>query len=154
MMRIAKGLSVAAATLGLSAMTAAPAGQLFQQTPCGIALPGTSSHGLTLVNDGTIVYNSNQGLCWLSDANLAGNPFVRALMNFSGANPDGSMDYATAVNWVAALNGFNNGKGWLNHNNWQLPTTQATDTSCSSAKGGNFGALCMGSALATSITKA
>jgi hypothetical protein len=90
-MRIAKALGVAAALLGLSGMTAAPAGQLFQQTPCGIALPGTSSHGLTLVNDDTIVYDANQGLCWLSDTNLAGNPFVRALMNFS-ASQSGRLD--------------------------------------------------------------
>jgi hypothetical protein len=65
------------------------------------------------------------------------------------------MDYETALNWVDALNKYNGGKGWLNHNHWQLPTTQLTDAnvppgtqnSCSSQKQGNFGALCKGSAL-------
>jgi hypothetical protein len=135
------------------------AAQGFQQTPCGIAFPrirpiGTT--GLTLVNGGSIVYDSNQQLCWLSDANPAGNPFIRALVPLKSSNPDGStpvinpdgtMDYQTARNWVDSLNRFNNGKGWLDHNNWQFPTTQTTDYTCSSRKTGNFGVLCNGSAL-------
>ncbi len=119
---------------------------------------GLRPQGLTPVNFGTLVYDSNQGLCWLADANLAGNPLVRAIVPLSplnpdgvttpAINPDGTMDYQTALNWVNALNSFNNGNGWLNHHNWQLPTTQRTDTSCSSVHdGGNFGALCRGSAL-------
>ena len=47
-------------------------------------------------------------------------------------NPDGTMDYETALNWVNALNKFNGGKGWLDHNPWQLPDTIPTDTQCSS----------------------
>jgi len=157
MIRFVKMLSVAAAMLSLSGMTAAPAGQFFQETPCGFAIGGVSSHGLTLVNDGTLVYDANQGLCWLSDANLAGNPFIRAIVPLSPINPDGvttplinpdgTMDYQTALNWVDSLNSFNGGNGWLNHHDWQLPTTQNTDVTCSSHNGGNFGALCTGSAL-------
>ena len=102
-----------------------------------------------------MVYDSNMAVCWLADANLAGNPQVRALVKLSAVNPDGSapainpdgtMDYETALNWVDALNGFNGGKGWLNHNNWQLPATAAADTTCTSHNGGDFGALCSGSA--------
>jgi hypothetical protein len=102
-----------------------------------------------------MVDDSNMAVCWLADANLAGNPQVRALVKLSAVNPggsapainpDGTMDYETALDWVDALNGFNCGKGWLNHNNWQLPATAAADTTCTSHNGGDFGALCSGRA--------
>jgi hypothetical protein len=130
------------------------------QTPCGealanVSLPGT--HGLTLADGGALVYDSNVGVCWLSNANLAGNPLVRALVGLSPMNPDGStpvinpdgtMDYETALNWVDSLNRFNHGKGWLNHNNWQLPATPLTDHACSSSKDGDFGVRCEADGLA------
>jgi hypothetical protein len=144
-----------------------------QLTPCGIATigdPRFTAQGLIPVVGG-LVFDSNQGLCWLADSNLAGSPEARAAIgpflsptnpdpDSDGATlpviyPDGTMDYETALNWVDGLNKYNGGKGWLNHNNWQLPTTQLTDAnvppgtqnSCSSQKQGNFGALCKGSAL-------
>ncbi len=40
-------------------------------------------------------------------------------------DPDGTMDYETALNWVNALNLYNNGMGWLNHITWQLPDDSA-----------------------------
>jgi hypothetical protein len=129
-----------------------------QPTPCGTATgsnPTFATQGLTPVNGG-LVYDSNQGLCWLADANPAGNPAVRARLSLSPLNadgstplinPDGTMDWETAVNFVNALNSFNGGKGWLNHNNWQLPTTIQSDKTCSSENAGNFGVLCTASAL-------
>ena len=57
------------------------------------------------------------------------------------------MDWETALNWVNALNSYNNGRGWLGHNNWQLPTNPAADTTCSSSNVDNFGIQCTGSAL-------
>ena len=66
-------------------------------------------------------------------------------------NPDGTMNFETALNWVNALNAFNKGRGWLGHNNWQLPTNIAADTTCSSFNAGNFGALCTASASPVSI---
>jgi hypothetical protein len=125
-------------------------------TPCGAASGAPMGNGLLPVRWGTIVYDSLQGLCWLADANLAGDPLVRARVKLAGQNPDGSapvinpdgtMDYQTALNWVSALNHYNAGKGWLGHNNWQLPTTPQEDPSCSSHNWGNFGVLCTGSAL-------
>jgi hypothetical protein len=134
--------------------------------PCGGAqakapFPGTN--GLFVVNGGPIytewtVYDSNLGVCWLADGNLAGDPAVVALIkpsmttvNADGSapviNPDGTMDYETALNWIAALNLYNSGNGWLNHNNWQLPATPQEDLTCSSQNGINFGVLCTGSAL-------
>ena len=131
-------------------------------TPCGTAI-GIEIKGLVPVAGG-LVYDSNQGLCWLAAANLAGDPLARALITpflsprnpdpendgvtLPHINPDGTMDYETALNWVNALNLYNSGQGWLGHRNWQLPTTIATDTNCSSKNGGNFGVLCKASALA------
>lgn len=161
MSKIARLLLLTWGTILLACYAAIPATAqtLFQQTPCGVAfsgiqLPGTK--GLTPVNGGTIVYDSNQGLCWLGDANLAGHPEVHAVIPLAATNPDGSipvinpdgtMDYWTAVNWVNGLNSFNNGKGWLNHNNWQLPTNPHRDPTCSSVNTDDFGVQCTGGAL-------
>ncbi len=121
--------------------------------------PGLSqpieTHGLKPAELGTIVYDSNQGVCWLADANLAGNPQIRAKLGLpavnpitgDGVNPDGTMDYATAVAFVKALNDYNNGQSFLGHNNWQLPTNPSADATCSSYNKVNFGVLCTGGAL-------
>jgi hypothetical protein len=110
--------------------------------------------GLSPVQDGQIVYDSNSDVCWLADANLAGNPKARAAITLSPLNPDGStpvvnpdgtMDYFTAVNWVNSLNSYNDGRGWLNHNDWQLPTTPAIDPTCSSLNVDSFGVQCTSS---------
>jgi len=143
-----------------------------QPTPCGTAqgnapFPGTS--GLWLIPGGSDftefrVYDSNLGVCWLADANLAGDSEVRALispfmtpLNADGStpiiNPDGTMDYETALNWVNALNLYNNGQGgqgWEGHTAWQLPAALQADTTCKSetvSTGVWFGVPCMNSAL-------
>ncbi len=74
---------------------------------------------------------------------------MRAAIGVSGINPNGSMDYVTAQKWVAALNGYNNGAGYLDHNDWQLPAAPMVDITCSNTGPGNgsFGPLCSGSAL-------
>jgi len=96
-----------------------------------------------------ILYDANQGVCWLADANLAGDPVMRALLGVTGINPNGTMDYATAQNWVAALNAFDGGVGFLGHNNWQLPVAPLVDSTCAATGpgGGSFGPLCTGSAM-------
>ncbi|HEV3333278.1 MAG TPA: hypothetical protein VG096_19960 [Bryobacteraceae bacterium] len=98
---------------------------------------------------GNIVYDSNLGVCWLADANLAAKPSMRAALGVSGINPNGTMEFQTAQNWVAALNGYDGGAGYLGHNNWQLPVTPITDGSCASTGtgGGSFGPGCTGSAM-------
>jgi hypothetical protein len=112
--------------------------------------------GLTPVQSGAIVYDLNQGICWLADANLAGNSKAREEIHLSSTNPDGTtpviypdgtMNYQTALNWVSALNLFKNGKGYLGHNNWQLPDNPLDDPTCSSFNNGSFGIDCTGSAL-------
>jgi hypothetical protein len=156
-------LAVGAAFLVTSFAVAQTPGQ---RTPCGIAIGGDprfETQGLIPVADG-LVYDSKQGLCWLADANLAGDGEGRARITrylaptspdpendgvtLPVSNPDGTMNFETALNWVNALNSFNGGRGWLDHNNWQLPTTIPEDHNCSSKNGGNFGTLCTKSALA------
>jgi hypothetical protein len=117
-----------------------------QESALSIQTHWIGSHGLIPAGH-SILYDSNQGVCWLADANLAGSPQLQAELGVAGINPDGTMDYPTAVKWVNALNQFNNGKGFLGHNNWQLPNNPQFDSTCSAANNGSFGATCTGSAL-------
>jgi len=114
----------------------------------GLAIPPDTTRGLSPADLGLVVYDANQELCWLADANLAGDPEIRAAMGVTGINPDGTMTYAVALKWVKALNKFDHGQGLLGHKNWQLPVTpQFDNTRCSSDNNGTFGVLCSGSAL-------
>jgi hypothetical protein len=105
------------------------------------------THGLTPAGNGKLVYDSNLNVYWLADANLAADPQVRKRLGVSGINASGTMDYPTAQKWVDALKHDNQGKGYLGHNNWQLPVTPIDDSTCSSNNKGTFGASCTGSAL-------
>jgi hypothetical protein len=85
-----------------------------------------------------IVYDKALDIYWLADANLAAtNTFgISQGINTNpkdpnylpiNINPDGSMSYATAVAWIDAMNNYDNGNGYLGHNNWRLPMAQDTD---------------------------
>jgi hypothetical protein len=97
------------------------------------------------VNGGQVVYDENNKVYWLADANFAaseeGKKIQRA-KGVDGINPNGSMSFATAQNWVFALNKY----GYLNHHDWQLPTTPLEDASCGTRGpgGASFGGLCQG----------
>src|SRR5271156_1201783 len=95
--------------------------------------------------DGQTVHDPNLKVTWLADANLA----ATQTFGVSNINKSGSMDYATAVRWVAAMNKFDHGAGYLGHNNWQLPTAPEKDKSCARTgrNGESFGFNCSGSAL-------
>jgi hypothetical protein len=121
-------------------------------TGCGApATPSTPiPPNLELLNKGQIIYDSQQQVYWLADANLAGKATLRAQLGVTGINPNGTMNYQTALKWVNALNTYDRGRGYLGHKNWQLPVTPSTDASCAVAQGndGNsFGPSCTGSAL-------
>jgi len=99
-----------------------------------------------------IVYDANQGVCWLADANFAASEEgkrIQGEMGVTGVQDNGMMDYPTAQVWVAALNAHNNGQGYLGHNNWQLPASPMLDSTCGSQgpQGASCGALCRGNAL-------
>jgi hypothetical protein len=97
--------------------------------------------------DGLTVYDTVLRVTWLANANLAGTATGR--FGIANITPNGSMDYPTAVLWLAALNGLNGGVGYLGHNNWQLPATPGIDRSCSSTgpNGISFGIGCTNSAM-------
>jgi hypothetical protein len=120
---------------------------LAQNNPCQTAQPA-STLGAVSAGQATIVYDPNQGVCWLANANLAADPNMQTSLGVSGINPNGSMDYAAAEKWVAALNAYNNGSGYLGHNNWQLPVAPLVDRTCGDigTNGGSFGPGCSGSA--------
>ena len=111
--------------------------------------PAIQTFGLTPMDNGQIVYDANQQVYWLANANLAADPTIRATLGVTDINPNGTMTYTTALQWVYALNHANNGSGYLGHTNWQLPVTPPVDTTCSSTgpNGNSFGANCTGSAL-------
>jgi hypothetical protein len=93
--------------------------------------------------DGKTVHDNVLHVTWLADANYpATEKFGLPVKN------GGGMTYRIARRWVTALNASNGGAGYLGHNNWTLPATPATDSSCSVAKGPNgnsFGYNCVNS---------
>ena len=120
--------------------------EAWMATPAAQPLPTITTSGLTPVGSGQIIYDSNANVCWLANANLAGNPIARQILGVPGINPDGTMDYATAWLWVEALNHYNKGAGYLGHQ-WQLPNNPIDDKTCSQFNIGNFGVSCTHSAL-------
>ena len=105
--------------------------------------PAAAGQALEVSPDAQTIYDPVAQVTWLADANLA------AQQNFgvAGINPDGSMDHATAVQWVAAMNKANQGRGYLGHKNWQLPETASPDPSCSIAAKSTTGFDCAASPL-------
>jgi uncharacterized protein (TIGR03437 family) len=135
--------------LATTLLAASTGGIAFAQTnPCQTTQP-VATLGSTPGAQAAIVYDPNQNVCWLANANLGGDPNLRASLGVTGINPNGTMDYATALRWVVALNALNGGAGYLGHNNWQLPAAPMVDHTCADTGtfGGSFGPQCTGSAL-------
>jgi len=109
--------------------------------------PVATPAGASLVpsRDGQTVYDPNLNVTWLADGNLAGTQ----TFGVANINKSGSMNYATAVRWVEAMNKLDHGAGYLGHKNWQLPTAPEKDLSCARTgrNGESFGFHCSGSAL-------
>jgi hypothetical protein len=107
--------------------------------------PVADQSTLVAATDGKTVLDTRLGVTWLADANLA----ATQTFSVTGINKSGSMDYATAVRWVAAMNSAENGAGYLGHHNWQLPTAPGADKTCdlTGRNGEPFGYHCSASAL-------
>ena len=97
------------------------------------ALAAQGASMFTLSSDGLSVYDSVNNITWLANAdfpatNLFGIPVCTAsgVGQKSCVNASGSMDYATAAAWVAAMNAAT----YLGHSNWQLPTIPLVDGNC------------------------
>lgn len=133
--------------LGLLIMATASAPALAQRNrPVAI-------HGLKLVqeNGAELVYDANNKVYWLADANFAASAEGRKIqqeMGVTGIGPNGTMDYPTAQKWVQALNSYH-GSGWLGHHDWRLPSSPMKDLTCGAMgpQGASFGGLCQGNAL-------
>lgn len=109
-------------------------------TPKQALLPGLPTPGgSTFTRDpsGETVYDSARDVTWLADANLP----AKLPLGVRGVNPSGSMDYRTALAWVAALNAHE-GRGYLGRKDWSLPTTPSRDPACSSKNRHSFGFGC------------
>jgi hypothetical protein len=96
-----------------------------------------------LIPDGETVYDVVNHVTWLAEVNLAGQTFQDGGDFRFGiplcppltvepiepcVNASGSMNYTSAVAWVAAMNSVN----YLGHSDWQLPTAPLKDPDCSS----------------------
>ena len=108
------------------------------------------SRGLTTQDGGQVVYDANNKVYWLADANFAAGPEGQKIareMGVSEIGPNGTMDYPTAQHWVKALNRYKG--GWLGHDNWHLPASPIKDASCGALgpQGASFGGLCQGNPL-------
>lgn len=93
--------------------------------------------------DGKAIYDTDQGLTWIADANLAQTNSFGVPRNVSlGAHPadssgntissgitdNGTMSWAGAFFWIDAMNEAN----YLGFSDWRLPRTLKEDTTCSS----------------------
>jgi len=125
------------------------------------AAPGPGQ--LFLIPEGRTVYDVVNHVTWLADANLPAKTlpdgrnfrFGLPLCDGSSTGPaelpepcvnlSGSMNYASAVAWVAGMNAAH----YLGHSDWQLPTTPPHDPSCSATgtNGDSFAWGCYGNAL-------
>jgi hypothetical protein len=116
-----------------------------QSSEASLPLPAAGGAALIPREEGRTVYDAHLGVTWLADANLA----AKETFGLPNINKSGSMNYATAVRWVAAMNASNNGAGYLGHHNWQLPTAPDVDRTCelTGRNGEPFGYHCSGSAL-------
>lgn len=90
----------------------------------GAAASGSPGTTLRASADGLTVYDSTTGVTWLADANLAashrfGLPVCSAAGTQPCVNPDGSMNYQSALAWIQAMRSAD----YLGHADWQLPTT-------------------------------
>jgi len=102
-----------------------------------------------LIPLGDTVYDINNHVTWLADGNLA----AKTLPDFENfrfglplcppltieptepcVNLSGSMNYSSAVAWVAGMNAAN----YLGHHHWQLPTAPSNDRGCSGTGPGPY----------------
>ncbi len=123
-----------------------PAALLFAMTSIVLSV-ATTEAALIPSADGLTVYDTVLHVTWLANANLAGTDDGH--FGVARIAPNGAMDYAATLQWVAALNGLNGGAGYLGHNDWQLPATPAIDSTCASMglNGNSFGIGCMNSTM-------
>ena len=108
------------------------------------AAPNDDAPRLIPSPDGRTVYDTILKVNWLANADWAGT--AEGKLGVGNINSDGSMDYPTAIRWLAALNA---GAGYLWHTNWSLPFSPPNDPTCSAIgpSGDSFGFGCRNNAM-------
>ncbi len=89
-------------------------------------LPLLSGAALVPVLDGEALFDDDLKIIFLADMNLAASE----TFGVENIDPNGTMNWFTAGNFVAAMNAFDGGNGWLGINNWRLPETVIPDAGC------------------------
>jgi Protein of unknown function (DUF1566) len=104
----------------------------------GVLSFGVAEASLVASEDGETVYDTVNDVTWVANANLA----QTKSFGVSGINPDGSMSWTTAQEWIAAMNAAN----YLGSSHWSLPAAKLPDDTCSQMpKAAAFGYGCVGS---------
>jgi len=104
--------------------------------------PAASGTGLQVNPGGQTVYDPIGGVTWLANANLAAtNTFGLPLCTHPTvssicAAQDGSMNFASASQFVANMNAYK-GAGYLGQTNWELPPSNASCPTYNCADKGN-----------------
>src|SRR5580698_9187201 len=97
-------------------------------------IPGTPpawGMGLQVNPDGQTVYDPMAGVTWLADANLAASDTLGLPRCQTPTTPvncvaqDGSMNDASAGQFITNMNAYDHGAGYLGQTNWQLPPVAA-----------------------------
>jgi hypothetical protein len=107
----------------------------------GMPIPAGSSE-LYVNPGGQTVYDPETNVTWLADANLAatwlsgstlsefdtlGLPRCKTAPDTKPCVAlDGSMNYESAEQFIANMNAYDHGKGYLGQTNWQLPSLEAS----------------------------
>lgn len=108
---------------------------------CGSIITTSANAALVSRLNGASVYDTDLGITWLADANLAAsNTFGVSGISMLPSSA-GQMNWGTAQNWIVAMNNAN----YLGYNDWRLPDTLNPDTSCSASNSLGYG--CTGSAM-------
>lgn len=96
----------------------------------------TSASNAALVSrlGGQAVYDTDLNISWLANPNLAATESFGVSGISNSGSITGIMNLETANNWITAMNNYGD-NGYLNINNWRLPTTFTPDTGCTTLSG-------------------
>jgi hypothetical protein len=99
-----------------------------------LGMPIPTGSELYVNPGGKTVYDPETNVTWLADANLAATAHHMLGLPRCKTAPetapcvarDGSMNYESAVQFIANMNAFGDGKGYLGQTNWELPSLDAS----------------------------
>lgn len=109
----------------------------------GVGFASTASSQLLSRAGGAMIYDTDQDITWLADANYAATQYKQSCGKLGAA--DGKMEWAKASQWVKDLT-------YGGYSDWRLPKSEQPDVSCDGQNpvelgGFSFGFHCIGSEL-------